>query len=190
MRYNAFILATMLTVQPGCTTVNHVMSPAAGTKTPGQGSVATQAVPEKGSVRIQGGTVDGRQIQYVSSEIIAARVQVLNADTNVEVAKADFKDGDLASHINKTNKTFSFVIDNLLVANAGVAYNYVAKVEMFADGALTIGIGSSQSSAFKVNSSSATTVAMPNLKLADTPVGNANANLTYVDNPPPPVVIR
>jgi hypothetical protein len=195
MRYHTLILATLLTVQPGCATVNQA-TPVTATGAVPQASqtvpVTSLAYTQTGSIRLVGGTLDGRQIQYISSDIAAARVTVLDASNNAVVAQVTFTGATLLSHLNTTTRVFSFNVDNLPIASSArpAGFSYLARVEVFLDTGLATGIGSSTSSAFSVNSSQVTTVQMPALTLSATPLGSATASLSITDSPAPAVVIR
>ena len=182
------ILATAILVIPGCTMANPF--------TPGQSTLAPAGAPviapaaEVGSIRIVGGTTDTRRIQYVTSEIMAARITVTNSGSRSIVSSVTFKGDSLAGNLNSSTRVFNFRIDNLPVTNSVGAVSYQVTVDMFLDPGATVAIGSSTSSAFTVSSASTTTVSMPALTLAATAVGNTSASLSVTDTPAPAVVIK
>jgi len=193
MRYSILIAAALLTVQPGCATITTPVTSLGGNPQASRTVPVTSLNPiQTGSIRIVGGTLDARQIQYISSDIAAARVSVLDSTNNAVVATVTFSGATLTSHLNTTTRVFSFNVDNLPVASSArpAGCSYLAKVELFLDTGLATGIGSSTSSAFSVNSASVTTVAMPALTLSATAVGSATASLSITDTPAPAVVIR
>lgn len=195
MRHHTLILATLLTVQPGCATVNQATPASTGSMVEQASqtvSVNSASFNRTGSIRIVGGTMDYRRIQYVSADIAAARVTVLDASNNAVVAQVTFTGATLLSHLNTSTRVFSFNVDNLPIASSArpSGFSYQARVEMYLDTGLATGIGSSTSSAFSVNSSQVTTVQMPALTLTATPLGSATASLSITDTPAPAVVIR
>lgn len=145
-----------------------------------------------GSILLTAPAQETRSIQYVGSDINAARVSIFDADTNTLVAQASFTGTALATHLNQATHAFSFTVENLK-ANDGAhpnGFTYNAKVETFLDTALTTVIGNSTSGNFNISASTLTTVAMPSLTLNATPVGSATASVTIVDNAPAAVVIK
>lgn len=145
-----------------------------------------------GSARLLMEATDARSVQYVASDIQAARVTVLgsvNGGAYGEITRADFTGSSLASHLS--NNTFSFTVDNLKVSDTVTTYSYQAKVETFLETAMTTPLGTSTSSGFTVTTSQTpTTVTMPSLKLLGTPVGSSSSGVTIIDTPAPAVVIR
>lgn len=144
-----------------------------------------------GSVRLTVGSDEGRRVQYVASDIRAARVTVrgsTNGGAYTTVSSADFTGTTLASHVS--GNTFSFTVDNLRV-NDTSTYTYQAQVDTYLDGGFSTVLGTSTSEAFGVTASQTpATVALPNMRLLATPVGSASAGLTIIDTPAAPVVIR
>ncbi len=195
MRHHTVILATLLTVQPGCATVNQAMPSTAGPLVDQASQtmpVTSASITRTGSIRIVGGTMDYRRIQYVSTDIAAARVTVLDANNNAVVAQVTFTGASLLSHLNTSTRVFTFNVDNLPIASSTrpSGFSYQARVDVYLDTGLGTGIGSSTSSAFSVNSSQVTTVQMPALTLTATPLGGATASLSITDSPAPAVLIR
>ncbi|MBO9541944.1 hypothetical protein J7643_15255 [bacterium] len=143
-----------------------------------------------GSARLSLAAQDARSVQFLTGDIQAIRVTVTEVGDNVQIAQASFTGAALASHM--TGNAFSFTVDNLKVKDgAHPSFSYTAKVEAFLDAGLATAIGESVSTPFSVSvGPAATSVGMPNLVLAATPVGGASGSVTIVDTPAPGVVIR
>lgn len=145
-----------------------------------------------GSILLKAQAPETRSIQYVGSDINAARVTIYDAGNNAQVAQASFTGSALTSHLNQATHAFSFTVDNLKV-NDGAhpnGFTYTAKVETFLDIAMTTAIGDSTSSNFGITANALTTVAMPSLTLIANPLGSASASVTIVDTAPAAVVIK
>ena len=161
----------------------------------GQASTASpQPTPtaEGGQVLLVGSTVEARRIQYVSTDIQAARVTILDASSQTIVARSTLQGEALARNLDTGNRNFAFSVLNLPLpsGNRPSGRSFVARVEVFLDTDLETSIGSSTSSSFTPSASRLTVVTLPALSLDDTPVGNASASVDIVEAPAPSVVIR
>lgn len=158
----------------------------------GCGSTSTLSGPTYGSARLLTEATDARSVQYLASDIQAARVTVLgsvNGGAFTEITRADFTGAALASKLS--NNTFSFTVDNLKVSDTVTSYSYQAKVDTYLETAMTTLLGNSTSSGFTVTASQTpTTITMPTLKLLASPIGSGSAGVTIIDTPTPAVVIR
>jgi len=195
MRKSILLCAISLSAQLGCVSVNPAMPVTSSIVGPsGSQSLPVTSLDKMptGSIRIVGGMLDARRVQYVSSDIAAARVTVLDSTNNAVVVQTTFTGATLSSHLNTTSRVFTFGVDNLLVASAArpAGFSYLARVEFFLDTGLATGIGSSTSTAFTVRAAQVTAVAMPIVTMTATPVGSASASMSVTDTPAPVVVIR
>lgn len=158
----------------------------------GCGSLSGLSSQTYGSARLILEATEGRKVQYLASDIQAARVTVLgsvNGGAYGEVTRADFTGTALSDHLS--GNTFSFTVDNLRVSDTVTTYSYQARVETYLETAMTTLLASSLSSGFSVTASQTpTAISMPALTLLSTPVGSGSAGVTIVDTPAPAVVIR
>ncbi len=147
---------------------------------------------EAGQVLLVGSTVEARRIQYVSADIQAARVTILDASSEAIVARSTLQGEALARHLDTGNRNFAFSVLNLPLpsGNRPSGRSFVARVEVFLDTELATSIGSSTSSSFTPSASRLTVVTLPTLSLDETPVGNASASVDIEEAPAPSVVIR
>jgi len=155
-------------------------------------AAASAAAAEAGQVLVVGSTVDGRRIQYISSDIQLARITILDASSQAIVARSSLRGESLARNLDAEGKTFAFSILNLPLPSGSRPSGraYVARVEVYLDSELATCIGTSTSSSFTPSATRLTVVTMPSLSLDATPVGNASASVEIVEAPAPSVIIR
>lgn len=155
---------------------------------------AAAVVSRVGNVLLVGQLHGARTVQYVSTEISAMKVSILDASTSALVASNVYSGSSLTSHLSGTS--FNFQVNNLVVDDSAGTVSYNARVDAYLDAAATTLIGSSTTAApFTIVSGQTTTISnFPSLALIATPVGNGTATgssaVTIVNNPPPAVTFN